>query len=77
MKNRIEIIEFPYEKGILYGLPVRVYKERCEATNWFTGTILDFLTETLGFNGMLVIYEGSYWGGLWSYLFDNDLEDEK
>lgn len=76
MRNRIEVIEFPYEKGLLYGLPVRVYEERCEPDGWLAGWLLDFLVTVFGFNGALMLYDCGYWEALWFWLFKWKPEEE-
>lgn len=57
------------KRGILYGLPVILEGDGCTPANWFAGLLLDFLCDTLGFNGMVLEYEpGGYWPTLWFWL---------
>lgn len=72
----IEIIEFPYQKGILYGLPVRVYHDRVEPTGHVTSFLLDILISMFGFNGAVLVYEDSYWSALWYWLWAKDLSED-
>jgi hypothetical protein len=62
-----------YEKGIHLGMPVRCYHDGgMEAANLFADLVLSLLLPIVGFNGAVMLYQGSYWPALWVWLFSNE-----
>lgn len=65
-------------RGIYLGLPVYLIEGGgCTAANWFAGFVLDFVVETIGFDGCVMQYENcGYWRALWMWLEGSRVERE-